>query len=128
MAWDSDKSTAADPDNPAADEQLTADEWDTHVGDQQGRGYRDLVTVTANHTASDQQIVLADASGGALTVTLPAPGSADVVTVKKIDASGNAVTLATPGSETIDGDSSRTISGENVAREVVSDGANYYII
>lgn len=29
--WDSDKSTAADPDNPAPDEQLTADEWDAHV-------------------------------------------------------------------------------------------------
>lgn len=29
--WDDDKSTAADPDNPAADEQLTADEWDAHV-------------------------------------------------------------------------------------------------
>lgn len=31
MPWDSDKSTAADPDNPNADEQLTADEWDAHV-------------------------------------------------------------------------------------------------
>ena len=33
MTWDDDKSTAADPDNPAADEQLTADEWDNHVGE-----------------------------------------------------------------------------------------------
>lgn len=33
MAWDDDKSTAADPDNPAADEQLTADEWDAHVNE-----------------------------------------------------------------------------------------------
>jgi len=33
MPWDSDKSTAADPDNPAADEQLTADEWDAHVSE-----------------------------------------------------------------------------------------------
>lgn len=31
MAWDDDKSTATDPDNPNADEQLTADEWDGHV-------------------------------------------------------------------------------------------------
>lgn len=30
-SWDDDKSTAADPDNPNADEQLTADEWDNHV-------------------------------------------------------------------------------------------------
>ena len=34
MAWDDDKSTAADPDNPEPDEQLTADEWDAHVQDQ----------------------------------------------------------------------------------------------
>lgn len=33
VPWDSDKSTAADPDNPAADEQLTADEWDAHVSE-----------------------------------------------------------------------------------------------
>ncbi|AFH22133.1 hypothetical protein OSG_eHP18_00115 [environmental Halophage eHP-18] len=31
MTWDDDKSTAADPDNPNADEQLTASEWNTHV-------------------------------------------------------------------------------------------------
>lgn len=31
MSWDDDKSTAADPDNPAPNEQLTADEWDAHV-------------------------------------------------------------------------------------------------
>jgi len=31
MAWDDDKSTATDPNNPTADEQLTADEWDAHV-------------------------------------------------------------------------------------------------
>jgi len=40
MAWDDDKSTAADPDNPAADEQLTADEWDAHVADQKGHASR----------------------------------------------------------------------------------------
>lgn len=37
MPWDDDKSTAADPDNPAADEQLSADEWDAHVADQKSR-------------------------------------------------------------------------------------------
>ena len=31
--WDSDKSTAVDPDSPDADEQLTADEWDNHVSE-----------------------------------------------------------------------------------------------
>jgi hypothetical protein len=35
--WDDNKSTASDPDNPSASEQLTANEWDTHVGDQKDR-------------------------------------------------------------------------------------------
>lgn len=129
MAWDSDKSTAADPENPDPDEQLTAGEWDNHVTDQKNRGYNTTASVTSNHTASPQEIVLADASGGALTVTLPAPEAAACVTVKKTDSSGNAVTVARPGSQTIDGDSSdRTITGEDVAREFTSDGSNYFII
>lgn len=37
MTWDNDKSTATDPDNPTAAEQLTATEWDNHVLDQLGR-------------------------------------------------------------------------------------------
>lgn len=40
MPWDSDKSTASDPDNPSADEQLTATEWDNHVADQKGHASR----------------------------------------------------------------------------------------
>jgi hypothetical protein len=31
MTWDNPKNTASDPDNPNADEQLTASEWNTHV-------------------------------------------------------------------------------------------------
>ena len=85
--------------------------------------------MTANHTADPQQIVLADASGGALTVTLPAPEAAAAVTVKKTDSTSNAVTVARPGSESIDGDAAdRTITGEDVAREFTSDGSDYFII
>lgn len=45
-----------------------------------------------------------DASGGAMTVNLPAAiGNGRLVTIKKIDSSGNAVTIDGSGSETIDG-------------------------
>jgi len=40
MPWDDDKSTAADPDNPSANEQLSADEWDAHVADQKSHSTR----------------------------------------------------------------------------------------
>lgn len=88
----------------------------------------DVAVQTGNYTAAENDIVLADASGGPLTVTLPAPDEAIMVTVKKIDSSANAVTIATPGSETIDGDSERTVSAQYVSREIISDGVDYYII
>jgi len=91
-------------------------------------GYEQSVTTTASVTAADRQIVLGDASGGALTVTLPAVFDAQLVTVKKIDSSSNAVTIATPGTETIDGQGSIDLVTQFSARELTSDGSNYFII
>jgi len=128
MVWDENKSNFEVNDDVPDDEKITAGDWNAHVDDQQARGYDTVATVTADHTAVTQSLVLVDASGGPVTVTLPGPTSATVVTVKKIDSTANAVTIATPGSETIDGDSDRTLTAQWVAREVASDGANYYVI
>jgi len=80
-------------------------------------------------TGSDDT-VLADASGGAFTLTLP---SASTVTgrvyhIKKTDSSGNAVTIDGNGAETIDGETSLDISFQYVSVTIVSDGSNWYII
>lgn len=128
MAWDESKSTFQQRPDVPGDEKLTADEWNAHTTDQANRGYTSLTTVTADYTASPQEAVLVDASGGPVTVTLPAPESAAANVVKKIDASSNAVTIATPGSETIDGDSERTVTAQYVSRELMSDGSNYFVI
>jgi len=128
MAWDDIKSTLESRPDVPDDKKLTAAEWNAMTADQQARGYDTVATVTADHTAVTQSLVLVDASGGPVTVTLPGPTSTAVVTVKKIDSSANAVTIATPGSETIDGDSDRTLTAQWVAREVASDGTNYYLI
>jgi len=88
----------------------------------------DVVPVSSDHAAGEGDVVLADASGGALTVTLPAPSETIMVNIKKTDGSANAVTIATPNSETIDGDANRTLTAENVSRTITSDGSNYYII
>jgi hypothetical protein len=87
-----------------------------------------VTTETGAYTANENDVVLADASGGAFTVTLPSPSTDIAVTVKKIDGTSNAVTIATPGSETIDGSSDRTLTGQYVSRTVISDGSEYYII
>lgn len=93
-----------------------------------GGGYAVIPSVSGDHTASDGEFVLADASAGPLTVTLPAPAEGLLVGVKKVDASGNGVTVATPGTQTIDGQASVTITGRYTSREHTSDGTNYWIL
>jgi len=88
---------------------------------------QNVTSVSSNTTAAAQDVVLADASGSSLTVTLPSPSTDVDVVVKKTDSSGNAVTIATPGGQTIDGQSSIGITAQYASRTVVSDGNNYFI-
>ncbi len=60
-----------------------------------------VLTKTANFTAADGDFILADATGGTFTITLPTTGT---VTVKKTDATANAVAVDAGGGGTIDGD------------------------
>ncbi len=54
-----------------------------------------------------------DASGGAMTVNLPATiGNGRLVTIKKIDSSGNAVTVTRAGSDTIDGATTESLAAQ----------------
>ena len=87
-----------------------------------------VVTKNTNYTASNGDCVLADASSGAITITLPSPSSNAIVNVKKIDSSTNAVTVEPNGSETIDGSSSKTIDTQYESYTFISDGTNWYII
>lgn len=60
-----------------------------------------VLTKTANFPAADGDFILADATGGAFTITLPTGANVGAaVIVKKIDASANAIAVA----GTIDGD------------------------
>lgn len=127
MAWDSTKQTNQVQNDVPDDEQIKSTEWNNHVDDQKSRGYDTVSSVTSNYTASAQEIVLVDTSSNAVTVTLPSPSEVAVVTVKVTDAS-NTTTIATPGSETIDGNSNKTITNQYNALEIASDGTNYYII
>ena len=82
---------------------------------------------TSNYTASDGDIVLVDASSGAVTITLPSPSEGAKVRVKKIDASTNTVTVSPSATETIDGSSSHAISKQYETYEYVSDGTNWFV-
>jgi hypothetical protein len=80
-------------------------------------------------TASDG-VVIADASGGAFTITLPtAVGIAGrVYRVKKIDATANAVTIDADGAETIDGGATATLAVQYEAITIVSDGTEWWVL
>jgi hypothetical protein len=88
---------------------------------------RDILRgISSNYIAIDADALLVDASSGAITITLPEVTLAARILVKKTDSSVNAVTVATPGSETIDGSASLSISSQNEAYSLISDGENWY--
>lgn len=77
--------------------------------------YTTVITVTTDLTVGrDDSTVLADASGGAITLTLKSIASfkGKRYSIKKIDSSANAVTIAFAGSETADGQTTLTLSSQ----------------
>lgn len=82
-------------------------------------GYPDMLvprtqSVTAAYTAADDLVLLADATAGAFSITLPpvADSFGKLYAVKKTDASVNAVTLDGNASETIDGATTFALSAQ----------------
>jgi len=84
----------------------------------------DTVLDETHHT------VLVDASGGNVTITLPAAASYNntVYAVKKIDASANTVTIDGNGAETIDGAATAVIAAQNAVLTIKSDATEWWII
>lgn len=81
------------------------------------------------YSASTGEDVLVDASGGNVTVNLPAASgnSGETIMVKKTDNSVNTVTIDGNSTETIDGNLTEVISGQYDSIQVVCDGSNWYI-
>ncbi|MFB6805472.1 hypothetical protein [Streptomyces sp. NPDC056387] len=82
---------------------------------------------TSGYTVTSfDEVITADATSGAFTITLPtAVGRARRVVVKKIDASANAVTIDGAGSELIDGQLTRTLSAQGNAVTLVPSGSGW---
>jgi hypothetical protein len=88
-------------------------------------------TQTTNYTVtSTDTVVFADATGGNVTITLPAASGVTGYRfyVKRIDGSANTVTIARSGSDTIDGMTSFTLDLQYTAFGVVSNGSAWYIL
>jgi len=85
-----------------------------------------FVTITGNHTASSGQFILADASSGAIVITLPSAAANAFISVKRIDGSSFSITVS---GGTIDGSSSYDISTTRwVSQDFLSDGTKWYCV
>lgn len=105
--------------------------YDTDDAPALGLGVRDIVTITGNTTLTTaNDVILVDASGGVITVTLPAAAvrSGKQFDIKKIDSSGNAVTVDGDGSETIDGATTKVISSQYDSVTIMSSGTEWFIL
>jgi hypothetical protein len=76
----------------------------------------------------NQNVVLADTTGGSITINLPAANTALVpLTYKKI-AAANTLTIDPNGAETIDGSATAVITEVYTGVTLVSDGSNWFVI
>lgn len=88
-----------------------------------------VVEQTVDYTASNYDMVLANATGGDFNVTMPAPSTDVQVDTKLVSASGN-VTIepenASAG-QTIDGNQNMTLQTQYASRTVVANSTDYFV-
>lgn len=91
-------------------------------------GYLAVNTVSVNTALTiSNDIVLVNASSGALTITLPSPTIGKIFYIKKIDSSLNFVQIATT-SGSIDGTATQKLSYQYDSLTITNDGTNFYLI
>ena len=81
---------------------------------------------TCDSSSAHDYCICADATAGAMTITLPAVSVGRIIVVKKIDKTAFAVTV-TPASGTIEGATSAVLSQPYQTACVSSDGTNWFI-
>jgi hypothetical protein len=90
-----------------------------------------VVSVDSSGTvAADVWVERVDASGGAVTRTLPLSASwrGREIRIKKVDSSGNAVTVSRGGSDSIDGANTASLADQYDSVTVVADGTTNWDI
>lgn len=109
---------------------------DSGTGDSSFTGYvkrkgtiLNVVTKTTTYTAAaNDDIIIADATGGAFTVTLPAANAqtGQRLTIIKKDAGVNAITVSRAGADTIEGAASQSLPTQYKKTTLVSDGSSVW--
>lgn len=106
---------------------LGDDDHSQYLTSYRQRGKAVSKVATYNATTGDYMI-LCDATGGAITVNLPAVSGANevILVIKKIDSSGNAVTIDGSGSETIDGATTQSLSSQWSTMGILCTGSAWH--
>ena len=89
-----------------------------------------VISITANYSPTIyDKLILANATSGAVTVTLPDPAEAGnaVIEVKKTDSSANTVTISHP-TATIDGAANKVLSYQYDALTIGCNGTSFFIL
>ena len=86
-----------------------------------------VVALVGSGAASDGQYILADASGGNMTITLPAAGANKRIHITKIDASAFTVTIDGATSETINGQLTQTLNTQYDSITLFADTKEWFI-
>lgn len=92
---------------------------------------RDKTTsITSDVTANIGDVILSDASGGPITITLPPVANAihNKIRVKKVDSSANIITIDGDGADTIDGNTTISLTVQYESYTLISDGSEWFII
>jgi len=108
--------------------QLAADRF---IGPLTGTVTHPVRSVSGTVTvATTDAILIADAAAATVTVNLPAAADSlgRMLVVKKIDSSGNYVVLDGNGSETIDDETTQSITTQYTSLSIACDGAEWWII
>lgn len=103
--------------------------WVTHAADLDAHTFN-IVSVAADYLATEKSIILVDASGGNITISLPAAiGSIGrLYCIKKIDSSSNLVIVDGNNVETIDGNLTVSITTQFASLAIVCNGSSWSII
>lgn len=114
--------------------QATAGTWastpsEVYIGENYF-SFAPTVSVSATYTATSlNEIILVDATSGAVTINLPTSSGllGKKYKVIKTDSSTNTVTIDGSGSETINGSTTKVMYTQYEAYEILSDNSNWFV-
>lgn len=102
----------------------------TALQDGVNAAHLEAIDANSNYTVASNRVIIADATAGGFTVTLPLAANAIDMefVVKKVDSSVNVVTVTAQGAETIDGATTVTLTAQWGKVRIFCDGIDFYLV